>query len=218
MKRFFLTTTGIFLWAGAAIAGPPTGAEAQACGAFPSDGGQLDCSCSGTEEGSVWGSGPYTSDSNVCVAARHAGVIGLGGGVVSPYGLGGQEAYPGSNQNGVQTSTWGSYGASFDFPRSASESGADMSGQACGSFPSGGAPYSCVCSGQENGSVWGSGPYTSDSDLCVAARHAGAIGPRGGAITALAADGLDSYAGSEANGVTTHDWGSYGSSVIFGQK
>ena len=187
---------------------------AAACGAFPVGAAEHRCSCTGAERGSVWGSGPYTADSSICVAARHAGVIGATGGTVLAMGLPGQASYPGSSNNGVTTSNWGSYGASFDFgpiPMPAQAA-------ACGAFPGGAGPYACSCTGAESGSVWGSGPYTSDSNLCVAARHAGVIGPRGGTITVLGVGGLAAYTGSEANGVRTSNWGSYGSSVIFNRN
>ncbi len=70
--------------------------------------------CSGGgSAGSVWGTDIYTSDSSVCTAAVHAGVIGWGGGVVQVTGMPGQGSYRASQRNGVATSSWGSYGASF---------------------------------------------------------------------------------------------------------
>lgn len=66
----------------------------------------------------------------------------------------------------------------------------------------------------DNGRVWGSGPYTSDGDVCRAARHAGVIGATGGIFKVTSAPGQDSYEASTANGVTTSAWGSYGKSII----
>jgi hypothetical protein len=57
-----------------------------------------------------------------------------------------------------------------------------------------------------NGSVWGSDIYTDDSAICTAARHAGVIDDSGGVFTLLILAGLDSYKGSEQNGVTTASW------------
>ena len=64
-----------------------------------------------------------------------------------------------------------------------------------------------------NGTVWGSGPYTSDSAICAAARHDGAIGDKGGVFKITKKDGQDSYEGSEKNGVTTQNYGAYDSSI-----
>jgi hypothetical protein len=70
-----------------------------------------------------------------------------------------------------------------------------------------------ACDGKcGGGSVWGSGPYTGDSDICSAAQHAGVIGESGGVFKVTNAPGCDSYTGSTANGVTTSGYGSYGSS------
>lgn len=190
----------------------PASAQTEACGRFPAGAEAYSCTCTGAEGGSVWGSGPYTSDSAICVAARHAGVIGSSGGQVRAIGAPGQTSYTGTIANGVQTSNWGSYGSSFDFAK-ASDTVA-----ACGAFPGGAGPYTCACSGGERGSVWGSGPYTSDSNLCTAARHAGVIGEGGGAISVLGLGGLPAYTGSMANGVQSANWGSYGSSVVFNRN
>ena len=65
------------------------------------------------------------------------------------------------------------------------------------------------------GSVWGTDMYTTDSRVCVAAIHAGALEQRGGRAAVVFDAGLDSYTGSERNGVTTSDWGSYERSFSF---
>jgi len=63
---------------------------------------------------SIWGTDVYTDDSPVCVAGVHAGVITLAaGGRVQIEIRPGQDAYAGSDRNGVTSlgfSTWsGSY-------------------------------------------------------------------------------------------------------------
>ena len=85
------------------------------CGSYPQGAANYDCTCTGSESGSVWGTDIYTSDSNICVAARHAGVIGAGGGVVHVLGMGGLPGYRGSAQNGVNSSNWGGYHSSYTF-------------------------------------------------------------------------------------------------------
>jgi hypothetical protein len=79
----------------------------------------------------------------------------------------------------------------------------------------------CSCpanSGTGNGSVWGSGVYTTDSSICKAAVHAGAITASGGTVTVKKSAGCGSYSGSTANGVTTQSWGSFDSSFFFSGK
>lgn len=195
--------------------GAPAGAQTlPACGGFPTDGADLACSCPAIPAiRSVWGSGPYTADSDVCTAALHAGVIGAEGGEVLAVATEGQQSYEGSTANGVQTRNWGSYDMSFTFvvPEPEAEAAA-----ACEEYPLGSPSYTCSCdAGSGYGFVWGSGPYTADSDICSAAVHAGVIGPEGGTVTALALGGLDAYRGSESNGVLTRDWGSDGASIVF---
>ena len=69
-------------------------------------------------------------------------------------------------------------------------------------------PYSnIIVTGKLEGSVWGSGPYTDDSDFGVAAVHAGlaSVGETVTLVPSNIAYHL-SYPGSTANGVTTDDW------------
>ncbi len=180
-----------------------------ACGRLPSGVASYECTCpAGGSGASVWGSGPYTADSDICTAARHAGAIGADGGAVAVSVLPGEASYSGSEANGVKTSDWGSYSQSIAV-KGLSEVAA------CGNFPQGESEITCSCpAGSGTGSVWGSGPYTSDSDLCGAARHAGVIGLDGGTITVFGFDGLASYKGSERNGIRTQDWAEYGESII----
>ncbi|MCB1323493.1 MAG: hypothetical protein KDK34_24760 [Leptospiraceae bacterium] len=64
-----------------------------------------------------------------------------------------------------------------------------------------------------SGSVWGTDTYTSDSAICMAAVHAGVItAAEGGEVTVTKAAGESSYNGSQRNGVSTSNWGSYDSS------
>lgn len=69
---------------------------------------------SGCGSSTVWGSSIYSDDSSICSAAIHAGVSSAGSGgqftvTIAP----GQSSYPPSTQNGVTTSSWGSWGRSF---------------------------------------------------------------------------------------------------------
>ncbi|NMG01206.1 LCCL domain-containing protein, partial [Aromatoleum toluolicum] len=78
-------------------------------------------------------------------------------------------------------------------------------------------PFTCTCSEQDahNGAVWGTDTYTADSDLCRAAVHAGTIPRRGGTLTVEYRPGLALYVGSQRNGVASHDFGAYSSSIRF---
>ncbi|MCZ6605554.1 MAG: LCCL domain-containing protein, partial [Alphaproteobacteria bacterium] len=64
----------------------------------------------------VWGSGPYAPGSQICRAAVHAGVIGLGGGWVTTVLGAGQDSWEAGEQNGVEGLYWpGPYPISFSF-------------------------------------------------------------------------------------------------------
>jgi len=68
-----------------------------------------DVTVTGALLGSVWGSSPYTDDSNIGVAAVHAGLISVGEyAVIKKTSAGYLSSYTGSSQNGVTTSSWNS--------------------------------------------------------------------------------------------------------------
>jgi hypothetical protein len=76
----------------------------------------LTCSCASGAAGSVWGTGVYTTDSSICGAAVHAGAVPASGGIVTVKKTAGCPSYTGGAANGVTTSPWGSFEASFYFP------------------------------------------------------------------------------------------------------
>jgi hypothetical protein len=63
--------------------------------------------------GRLWGTGIYTDDSQVCLAARHAGAVGEHGGTFVLTALAGQERYPGSTRHGVTSAGWTAWRRSF---------------------------------------------------------------------------------------------------------
>lgn len=175
---------------------------------------ELTCQCPATVGGaSVWGTDHYTDDSGLCQAAVHAGAIGATGGTVRVRAQPGRDSYAGSDRNGIVSSNYGSWRRTIVFDGTGTV--ADSSASQCpGTYDVNGRTWSgtCRCSGVTDGAVWGSGPYTTDSNLCRAALHAGAIGATGGLVSVSPAAGQASYSGSSRNGVTTSNWGSYGTS------
>jgi hypothetical protein len=74
----------------------------------------------------------------------------------------------------------------------------------------------CTCAASNTrGSVWGVDTYTTDSALCAAAVHAGAIPASGGEIRVKSSPGCNSYQGSSRNGITSGSWGSFPGSYYF---
>ncbi len=176
------------------------------------------CSAQAATQGSVWGTDVYTADSGMCRAAVHAGVIDGQGGVIRVRAAPGQSSYPASTRNGVASSRWTAYDRSFTF-EGIDAAPQDATVDACPATPGNmaiGTSLTCNCGvdATGSGSVWGSGPYTTDSSICRSARHAGAIGAGGGTVTIHVVVGRDSYPPSQRNGVEAVAWARYGSSFI----
>lgn len=69
--------------------------------------------------GSVWGTNnTFTTDSAICVAAVHEGLItSAAGGQLNIKILPGQPSYAGQMKNGVLTQSWQSYDSSFSISK-----------------------------------------------------------------------------------------------------
>lgn len=191
--------------------------------------GEATCSCANSSAagGSVWGSDIYTSDSSICRAGVHAGVIPATGGNVTVKGAPGCGAYTGTTRNGVVSGKWESFGSSFYFPGKGDGKCAAAPAVAAGdpcptlfkSIPglSASTTITCRCDAglSSAGPVWGSSIYTQDSAICRAAVHAGAIPASGGTVTAKAAGGCKTYIAKLQNGVQSSKWGEYDASFYF---
>lgn len=68
-------------------------------------------------------------------------------------------------------------------------------------------PANCAA---DAGAVWGTDIYTSDSSVCAAAIHAGVITDAdGGLVIVRYEPGLESYASTTRNGITTEEYGAW---------
>ena len=67
--------------------------------------------------GSVWGTDVYTSDSPVCAAAIHAGVLTAAGGDATLTVAGPQTSFRGSARNGITSQDYGAYASSYRLTR-----------------------------------------------------------------------------------------------------
>ncbi|MBU1220076.1 hypothetical protein KKF34_18390 [Myxococcota bacterium] len=63
--------------------------------------------------------------------------------------------------------------------------------------------------GCKDRTVYGTDVYTTDSSLCAAGIHAGAIGKDGGKFKIKIKEGEKKYDGTKRNGVESRSWGSY---------
>jgi hypothetical protein len=75
-----------------------------------------------------------------------------------------------------------------------------------------GATYYFRVTGADHGTAWGTDVYSGDSSLAVAAVHMGLCKPGDQAIVkVVSVPPPAQFAGSSRHGVTTHDFGRYGS-------
>ena len=175
----------------------------------------------GSTEGTIWGSGVYTDDSPLAVAAVHAGVLAPGEkGIVRVTILPGQESYDGSTRNGVTSDSYGSWQGSYRV-----ESAGRRHRLLLRLDPSQGPPnlqnlrdkvgrsFEFEITGSTEGSVWGNDVYTDDSSLAAAAVHAGVLRDgQQGVVKVTILPAQDNYESSTRNGVTSQTWGQWGGS------
>jgi outer membrane protein OmpA-like peptidoglycan-associated protein len=218
----------------AQVAGEPEAATASSqcpdtMGAYADSSEVVTCTCPASQvgAGSVWGTDTYTADSATCRAALHAGMVGRQGGTVTVEMLPGRERYPGTTRNGVSSSNYDSYPASYRFQGNTSAAAATTeqpSAAASGQCPDNMSAYAgssevvtCTCPAAQvgAGSVWGTDTYTADSGTCRAALHAGMVGRQGGTVTIEMLPGHERYPGTTRNGVSSSNFGSYEASYRF---
>lgn len=180
----------------------------------------LTCTCPAAagQSGEVWGTLTYTTDSNLCAAALHAGAIDRRGGRVTVVPMPGRPAYRGSHRNGVQSEPWSAWDASFRFEGVTPPDARICPDTLADREDGGTAPLTCLCPAEQTlrGTIFGTGIYTDDSAICVAAVHAGAITRAGGEVTVVPEPGRDSYPESDRNGVRGSNWdGAWNASYRF---
>lgn len=184
---------------------------------------EINCPADGSAD-TVWGAGVYTDDSSVCTAAVQSGLITFekGGDVTILIGPG-KNSFDGGIANGVESQSYGNWEGSFTFPDAPpgsvefTTSAATWKETLSSKASELGAKVTVTCSSNGRaGSVWGSGPFTTDSSVCTAAVFAGLITFKdGGQVVAEIGPGQSSFNGSTKNGVTTSEYGSYDSSFTF---
>lgn len=163
----------------------------------------------GRTTGTVWGDGPYTTDSDLASAAVHAGVVKDGhAAVLRVTVLPGESSYESSTSHGVTTYAWQSYPSSFRI---------DGAGESISTaYHLRGESVEVVTVhvvGRTTGPVWGTDDYTDDSDIATAAVHAGLVKAGEEALILLTPGaGREAYSGSERNRIRSTDYGRWGGS------
>jgi len=162
----------------------------------------------------VWGANPYTYDSNVAVAAVHAGVLAVGQTkVVKVTIVSGLTQYVGTSANGITSS---SYLATSVGIRLEPDDGGDNpvlgnNGILRELSTVSGAVYRFLVTGNASaGSVYGSNVYTSDSPLAAVVVHAGILASgQTGVVRAVMGSGQYKYVSTVSNGITSIEYGDY---------
>lgn len=174
----------------------------------------------GGNSGSIYGTDIYTDDSDLATAAVHAGLLKVGEkGVVKVTILPGQASHVSSTRHGITSSAWSNYPGSYKVEPIPGGSRAATITSNVLSDPGSlwsyekhvGKSFEFQVTGSTSGgSIWGTGVYTGDSQLSVAAVHADVLrsGESGVVkVTILAGDAR--YLGSSRNGVSSYDYGPY---------
>lgn len=178
---------------------------------------QYRCPANGTLNASIWGTVAYTDDSAICVAAVHAGQIGVAqGGVVTITIRPGYGNYVSTSRAGVVSQPYGPWTGSFSFgPVEATAT--TWAANAAADRGKNDQVFIRQCPANGTAStVWGTDIYTDDSSVCTAAVHQGAISlAKGGVVFVRIVPGRSAYAGSSRNGVISRSWSSYLGSFRF---
>ncbi|SFH93755.1 LCCL domain-containing protein [Planctomicrobium piriforme] len=154
--------------------------------------------------GSVWGSGPYTTDSSLSTAAVHSGWLKENETKMIQFTIvPGADSYSGTDQHGVTTSSWGSYPSGFKI-----EGAGEISPVLRERTP--GDRIVAFVVGRKTGTVWGDGTYTNDSDLATAAVHAGIVNDGQPALVNVEfLPGQDRYGSANRYGIITSEYGNW---------
>ncbi len=182
----------------------------------------LGCTCQADQiTGTVWGSHPYTFDSSLCMAAVHAGAIPSSGGVVWATVTDTLPAFVGTSRNGITTQDYGEYGPTMTILNAGAVASFSVVEQVAACPSTMGAELEtirCHCNPDRMtgiSGIWGTNGYTFDSNICIAARHAGVVSPDGGIVTVERIPDLGNYVGTTQNGVTSGSYGAWEGAFVF---
>jgi len=150
-------------------------------------------------------------------------VTGEAGGPVRLRAASGQRSYTGLVRNGVTSENWETFDGSFLFTSPVVVVATQQANPQGGVCPADAKGYrgasrtvQCACRADQMwGTIWGSGLYTDDSSICLAAVHAGIITRSGGMVSFVPAPGQNSYTGTVQNGITTKAYGGWSGSFRF---
>ncbi|MBK9376683.1 MAG: hypothetical protein IPN03_23940 [Holophagales bacterium] len=188
------------------------------------------CVCTDMTGLNIFGSGRYSPSSDLCVAARHAGVLSRPGDVVTFWRQPDCPRLWGSAANDVVSKNGASPTATFSFtaepppcppPPSAT---ADLKpcptlfSKELEAMPEG-STFDCTCeyTRYREGSLWGTRVYYIGSSVCDAAQHAGMVDRKGSTVTVFLGGPCDRFWGSKSFGMQSESRRKPGRSMAFQQ-
>lgn len=206
-------------------------------------GEQFDVPVIGRDSGVIWGSEIYTDDSDIATAAVHAGLVKVGEpAIVTLTIVKPRQAFVKSTRCGVSSLDWATpwesgYMLQLKQGPAAHATAGDLSALRLNIDSFSTTPLTalswrdrlgeqfdvalvgCSQNGSAIGSLWGTDVYTCDSNLGLAAVHAGLlkVGEQG-TVTVIIVKSPDAHVGSTRNGITSAGWGTYASSFVLQKK
>jgi hypothetical protein len=190
---------------------------------LPKPGTVLYFNITGSNDGAVYGSAPYSINSYLPAAAVHAGALAQGQkALIAVTVLAGQPSYQGMARNGVTSQAYGATSLSYSVAAVTNNPPVTelfLDPGSVATFP--GAEVNkiyafWVNANTDSGMIWGTDVYTSDSDLGSAAVHSGTLANgESGVVLVKVLPGRDRYDGSTRNGVSSSGYTSWGLSYSF---
>ena len=163
-----------------------------------------------TPSSRVFGNNPYSSLSSKCMSACHAGISKMNESTLFfTYPTVIRNAYVGETKNGIQSASVYGLSTNFAIKPFTQKLNHVYNPKLCGDIFNQHIAFRCLGGGCTNKelAVWGSNPYTFDSNCCRAAVHAGVLTPgAGGSFKAVKAGYFSSFPPSLRNGVQTEAW------------
>jgi hypothetical protein len=161
----------------------------------------------------IWGTDVYMPESPICTAAVHAGVFapGASGQVTIVIGPG-AASFEGTERHGVKSSSYGPRDSSYTFIKNGEPGQIDWYTTLDRVPDDFHATLSLLCppKGVGDGYVWGTDVYYSNSAICLAAVHAGAITlEAGGRVTVTLQPKQETFTASERYGISSRAWSNW---------
>lgn len=180
-----------------------TPVHAQSCSGSAYSGESLVTESAEGVSGTVWGSGPFTTDSHIPTIAAFLGARGSATLYITDEGC--TASFTGSTANGVTTSSYTAWRGMNVTCISGCDAGGGGEEPVCdGSDYAGASPRTVTST--SIGTVYGTGPFRTTSSLGKIARYLGASGSATLVITNVGC--VSSFAGGTNNGVSTLAYGS----------